>query len=80
MGPYESGSYAIGGGYIDPSDIQAKDLKQMQDWFYIIPIIRRHQCIGCKELSTNGLKLATRQFYNQIMAVIIKTPKNSFSI
>jgi hypothetical protein len=32
MGSYESGEYSL--GYIDPSDIQAKDLKQMQDWFY----------------------------------------------
>jgi hypothetical protein len=34
MGSYESGGYAIGGGYIDPSDAQAKDLKQLMDWFY----------------------------------------------
>lgn len=32
MGSYESGNYSI--GYIDPSDVQAKDLKQMMDWFY----------------------------------------------
>ena len=32
MGSYESGEYSL--GYIDPSDIQTKDLKQMQDWFY----------------------------------------------
>ncbi len=32
MGSYESGQYSL--GYIDPSDAQAKDLKQMQDWFY----------------------------------------------
>jgi len=32
MGSYESGNYSL--GYIDPSDVQAKDLKQMQDWFY----------------------------------------------
>lgn len=29
---YESGQYSL--GYIDPTDIQAKDLKQMQDAFY----------------------------------------------
>jgi hypothetical protein len=34
MGSYESGQYALGNGYIDPSDIQAKDLKGMMDWFY----------------------------------------------
>lgn len=32
MGSYESGQYSL--GYIDPSDAQAKDLKQMMDWFY----------------------------------------------
>jgi hypothetical protein len=32
MPSYESGQYSL--GYIDPSDVQAKDLKQMKDWFY----------------------------------------------
>ena len=32
MGSYESGEYSL--GFIDPSDIQSKDLKQMMDWFY----------------------------------------------
>lgn len=32
MGSYESGNYSL--GFIDPSDVQAKDLKQMMDWFY----------------------------------------------
>lgn len=32
MPSYESGQYSL--GYIDPSDVQAKDLKQMMDWFY----------------------------------------------
>ncbi len=32
MGSYESGEYSL--GFIDPSDVQAKELKQMQDWFY----------------------------------------------
>jgi hypothetical protein len=35
MGSYETGQDNLGGnGYIDPSDAKAKDLKQMQDWFY----------------------------------------------
>lgn len=34
MPSYQSGSYSLGLGYIDPSDAQAKDLKQMKDWFY----------------------------------------------
>src|SRR5271155_1926070 len=32
MGSYESGQYSL--GYIDPSDVQTKDLQQMMDWFY----------------------------------------------
>ncbi len=32
MGSYESGQYSL--GYIDPSDVSARDLKQMQDDFY----------------------------------------------
>jgi hypothetical protein len=32
MPSYESGQYSL--GYIDPSDVQTKDLKQMQDYFY----------------------------------------------
>ncbi len=32
MGSYEQGNYSL--GYIDPTDTQVKDLKQMQDWFY----------------------------------------------
>lgn len=34
MGSYQSGRYSLGLGYIDPSDVQAKDLQQMKDWFY----------------------------------------------
>lgn len=32
MGSYESGNFSL--GYIDPSDVKSKDLKQMMDWFY----------------------------------------------
>jgi len=31
-GSYERGGFSL--GYIDPTDAQAKDLKQMKDWFY----------------------------------------------
>lgn len=34
MGSYEIGSTSLGLGYLDPTDIKAKDLKQMKDWFY----------------------------------------------
>jgi hypothetical protein len=33
MGSYESGEYSLG-GYVDPSDVSNKDLKQMMDHFY----------------------------------------------
>lgn len=32
MGSYEQGNFSL--GYIDPSDVKAKNLKQMKDWFY----------------------------------------------
>lgn len=32
MGSYENGNFSL--GYIDPTDIKAKDLKSMKDWFY----------------------------------------------
>src|ERR1700721_932880 len=32
MGSYESGQFSL--GYIDPSDLQSKDLTRMMDWFY----------------------------------------------
>jgi hypothetical protein len=34
MGSYENGNYALGGGYVDPTDTGSKDIKQMMDWFY----------------------------------------------
>lgn len=34
MPSYEGGTYSLGGGYIDPTDASAKELKQMKDWFY----------------------------------------------
>ena len=32
MGSYDTGGYSL--GYMDPMDVKAKDLKQMQDFFY----------------------------------------------
>jgi hypothetical protein len=32
MGSYESGNYSL--GYVDPTDLSNKDLKQHMDWFY----------------------------------------------
>lgn len=34
MGSYDQGGYNLGVGYIDPSDVNAKNLKQMKDEFY----------------------------------------------
>lgn len=34
MGTYEQGGYNLGSGYIDPSDVSSKNLKQMKDDFY----------------------------------------------
>jgi len=34
MGSYDQGGYNLGVGYIDPSDVSAKNLKQMKDEFY----------------------------------------------
>jgi hypothetical protein len=63
MGSYESGNYSL--GYIDPTDVSAKDLKQMMDWFY--------QC----NYTTNStywlqgaidkrFKVGDQQLYNQV--------------
>ena len=32
MGSYEAGNYSL--GYVDPTDVDNKNLKQMKDWFY----------------------------------------------
>jgi len=32
MGSYESGQYSL--GYVDPTDVSAKNMKEMMDWFY----------------------------------------------
>lgn len=34
MGSYEAGTYTYELGYVDPSDVSNKHLKQMMDWFY----------------------------------------------
>ncbi len=32
MGSYESGNYSL--GFVDPMDVESKNVKQMMDWFY----------------------------------------------
>lgn len=62
MGSYESGNYSL--GYIDPSDIQAKDLKQMMDWFYQsqYPLNSAYWLQGAID---KRFKVGDQQIYNQ---------------
>jgi len=63
VGSYESGEYSL--GYIDPSDVKAKDLKQMQDWFY------QSNYTGNSTLWLQGaidkrFKVGDQNLYNQV--------------
>lgn len=65
MGSYESGNYALGGGYVDPSDNSIKDVKQMQDWFY------QANYTGNSSLWTQGaidlrFKVGDQNLYNTV--------------
>ena len=63
MGSYESGNYSL--GYIDPSDVKAKDLKQMQDWFYQsnYPTNSVYWLQGAID---KRFKVGDQQLYNQV--------------
>ncbi len=63
MGSYESGNYSL--GYIDPSDVQAKDLKQMMDWFYQsnYPTNATYWMQGAID---KRFKVGDQQLYNQV--------------
>ncbi len=63
MGSYESGNYSL--GYIDPSDVQAKDLKQMMDWFYNsnYPLNSTYWLQGAID---KRFKVGDQQLYNQV--------------
>lgn len=63
MGSYESGRYSL--GYIDPTDVQTKDLKQMQDWFYQshYPINSSFWLQGAID---KRFKVGDQQLYNQL--------------
>ena len=45
---YQKGGYSLGMGYIDPSDVGAKELKGLMDWFY------NSQYTGCSALWMQG--------------------------
>jgi hypothetical protein len=63
MGSYESGEYSL--GYIDPSDIQAKDLKQMQDWFYQSNYTT-NSTYWLQGAIDKRFKVGDQQLYNQV--------------
>lgn len=63
MGSYESGQYSL--GYIDPSDIQAKDLKQMMDWFYQSNYTT-NSCYWLQGAIDKRFKVGDQQLYNQV--------------
>jgi hypothetical protein len=62
MGSYESGQYSL--GYIDPSDVQAKDLKQMMDWFYQSNY-PTNSTYWMKGAIDKRFKVGDQQLYNQ---------------
>jgi len=63
MGSYESGNYNL--GYMDPSDAQAKDLKQLMDWFYQAnyPINSAHWMQAAID---KRFKVGDQQLYNTV--------------
>lgn len=63
MGSYESGNYNL--GYIDPSDVQAKDLKQMMDWFYQSNYTT-NSTYWLQGAIDKRFKVGDQQLYNQV--------------
>src|ERR1700733_10362982 len=63
MGSYESGNYSL--GYIDPSDVQAKDLKQMMDWFYQSNYTT-NSTYWMQGAIDKRFKVGDQQLYNQV--------------
>lgn len=63
MGSYEAGNFSL--GYIDPSDVQAKDLTQMMDWFYQsnYPTNSVYWLQGAID---KRFKVGDQQLYNQV--------------
>jgi len=62
MGSYESGGYSL--GYIDPSDVQAKDLKQMMDSFYQAQYTT-NSTLWLQGAIDKRFKVGDQQIYNQ---------------
>ncbi|MEN6512224.1 MAG: hypothetical protein ABFD00_10410 [Chloroherpetonaceae bacterium] len=63
MGSYESGNYSL--GYIDPSDVQTKDLKQMMDWFYQSNYTT-NSTYWLQGAIDKRFKVGDQQLYNQV--------------
>lgn len=63
MGSYESGGYSL--GYIDPSDVQSKDLKQMMDWFYQSNYTT-NSTYWLQGAIDKRFKVGDQQLYNQV--------------
>jgi hypothetical protein len=63
MGSYESGQYSL--GYIDPSDVQSKDLKQMMDWFYNSNYTT-NSTYWLQGAIDKRFKVGDQQLYNQV--------------
>ncbi len=63
MGSYESGQYSL--GYIDPSDVQGKELKQMMDWFYESNYTT-NSTYWMQGAIDKRFKVGDQQLYNQV--------------
>lgn len=63
MGSYESGSYSL--GYVDPTDVGNKDLKQMMDWFYQTNY-PTNSTFWLQGAIDKRFKVGDQQLYNQV--------------
>lgn len=63
MPSYESGNYSL--GYIDPTDVETKDLKQMQDWFYQSNYTT-NSTYWLQGAIDKRFKVGDQQLYNQV--------------
>ena len=63
MPSYESGNYSL--GYIDPSDVQSKNLKEMMDWFYQSNYTT-NSTYWLQGAIDKRFKVGDQQLYNQV--------------
>lgn len=62
MPSYEAGQYSL--GYIDPTDVSAKELKQMQDWFYQVNYTT-NSAYWMQAAIDKRFKVGDQRLYNQ---------------